>query len=642
MNKTTTANRSFIFYLYLFNGIAVAQENHLETQRHALSGTQEEVHQRVKPLVFPEIEISSCRQAYLMSKYEDRDGGSSIQRPFEMRGTNSDQLPTYWAQELIGSDLIKDDPFITQGAASIAVVDSGFSVNDASKAGNKIEASKSVREFLDLKTEMAKKGITVGSTHGSNVTQLIGNREQGVSPNAPIKQFHFNANFSEVIQEISSEPKAFSIISASVAAPELYKEATRRQLQSSVPNSIFVMAAGNLFPINSKQSNMGIIVGSSSPDGSRSWFSQKPADILAPADTLISTQTGDSNQIQQFGGSSASTPLVSSTLARLKSLFPDVNEDQARFLLKASGTSTRAQNLNQDATPMLNSYRLMTIAQKLKNAQIPPEKWSGVLSTNSPNSPFNLNSEVAGLQNEINNLVASLAPPTCEKIAALLKTARKKALLSNDQADFRFLASIYKKMGIDYYADSLTNLGKPQNVTIDTIASLEKDLNSSDVEKRIGALQELSDSNNIRRDHFMQMLNTETSPAMLSVVLSNYVENYPDSAEEELLRKINSKEDLSRFIDDDGLTRTMSALLSKGKFTLLNKIIREHFMSTNEDGLESIKPIQDKDVAYTGLVYLPFNLENLENLDQDVRGYIVNLFKEQSHVGNEDIPKKRK
>ena len=143
------------------------------------------------------------------------------------------------------------------------------------------------------------------------------------------------------------------------------------------PPSVVVTSAGNDYPepVRTSKSKASrdfdaIIVGSLSPSGNRSDFSQEDLEvhIMAPSDNYISSADEDGNY-KRFGGTSGATPLVTGSLAGfewLSGYHPTAEE--AKILLEKTAILTKYSHDSprRNGVGMLNSYRLGMVGKRLK------------------------------------------------------------------------------------------------------------------------------------------------------------------------------------------------------------------------------------------------------------------------------------
>ena len=144
--------------------------------------------------------------------------------------------------------------------------------------------------------------------------------------------------------------------------------------------STLVQAAGNSagsdnkpissLAIQNSQSANAIIVGSLAPNGDKSDFSQEHPEvhIMAPADNSIRS-VNSAGEVVRFGGTSASTPLVTGALSAfnwMSGYHP--TPEEAKILLQMTAIPHKYSN-NQprkNGFGMLNAYKMGMMGKKLK------------------------------------------------------------------------------------------------------------------------------------------------------------------------------------------------------------------------------------------------------------------------------------
>ena len=144
--------------------------------------------------------------------------------------------------------------------------------------------------------------------------------------------------------------------------------------------STLVQAAGNSagsdnkpissFAVQNSQSANAIIVGSLAPNGDKSDFSQEHPEvhIMAPADNSISS-VNSAGEVVRFGGTSASTPLVTGALSAfnwMSGYHP--TPEEAKILLQMTAIPHKYSNSKprKNGFGMLNAYKMGMIGKKLK------------------------------------------------------------------------------------------------------------------------------------------------------------------------------------------------------------------------------------------------------------------------------------
>ena len=145
------------------------------------------------------------------------------------------------------------------------------------------------------------------------------------------------------------------------------------------PPSILVLSSGNKYPTsidpaeNASSKNFdSILVGSLSPTGVVSEFSSEGEEvhILAPSDYSI-TSADQNGNYRKFGGTSGAAPLVTGSLAGfewISGYHPTAKE--AKLLLERTAVPTihsEFEEPQRNGRGMLNAYKLGKVAQRLKD-----------------------------------------------------------------------------------------------------------------------------------------------------------------------------------------------------------------------------------------------------------------------------------
>ena len=145
----------------------------------------------------------------------------------------------------------------------------------------------------------------------------------------------------------------------------------------SEDGSLFFTGAGNDFPYpieevkaEAARKSHIIIVGSLSPHGLRSEFSQEGEEvsILAPSDSFLNT--GISLGRRPFGGTSGATPLVTSSLAGfswISGYHPTI--DEVKTLLEKTAIPTvysQYEKPRQNGVGVINAYKLGRVGLYLR------------------------------------------------------------------------------------------------------------------------------------------------------------------------------------------------------------------------------------------------------------------------------------
>ena len=233
------------------------------------------------------------------------------------------------------------------------------------------------------------------------------------------------------------------------------------------PPTIIVTVAGNYAndgrPFLDKNKVRGskefdaILVGSVSPYGHRSLFSQKGEEVTIMAPSNYEITSADKNgRLVRFSGTSGATPLVTGSLAAfswLSGYQPTAKE--AKLLLKKTAIPLRTSNANPqlNGPGMLNAYKLGMVGKRLK-AQCGKD-------INCFKNMINQGStyefpEEEGLMEMVEQAFPECSTTqcreksnSCEDKAAAFEKLRKAVFLnpSNDEGKWRYLSCIYSSSG---------------------------------------------------------------------------------------------------------------------------------------------------------------------------------------------------
>lgn len=280
-------------------------------------------------------------------------------------------LSPLWAQKLVGIDLAHHRPM--PPVSDVASLDISF-------AG--------YRKIL--KGHLAP-DITIGpygvySPHGAAVLALITHPRVGASRSVRMVLLWPGVDPESFMNGLDQvEKKMVRIIN--VAAGINDPAAAARIDSLANRGFIFVTSAGNsahrtpkLDP--NKRNLRAIIVGSLDTTGSVSAFSQEGPNvaIYAPGhrEAVLSYEQKQSPELSKglepdaplkpfgFGLTSASTPLVTGTVADLSAMLPFLNVDDAKKLLRNSGIT-----LDASGRKMLNVLRARRVAERIAQANAP-------------------------------------------------------------------------------------------------------------------------------------------------------------------------------------------------------------------------------------------------------------------------------
>lgn len=351
------------------------------------------------------------------------------------------KLSPFWAQEYIGADLAREAAANEGGAETpVGILDAGFENN----------------EITGKISKGANSNLYSPHSHGTAVANLInGAAPVGVSGLARLEALG-GIGRSELLKSLLAiRSKDVSIVNASLYLEDFYKdELIRPLLKKLLTKSIWVVAAGNSnlreidlpFGWEPPRSRMQsgntqisevITAGSISPYGTLSDFSNEGENVtvLAPSDRWVLSKT---NEISRFGGTSGAAPLVTGALANVLALLPDLSLEEASELLRrtAQPTINSHQRPQRNGAGLLNAYKLVEVAKRLKNAGWPKGRKQLI---NDP-SIYNFSELARVLLAEGKKL---LQEDDCQKKRDGLSKIRRSFLLDYNDESRKILISIY-------------------------------------------------------------------------------------------------------------------------------------------------------------------------------------------------------
>ena len=246
--------------------------------------------------------------------------------------------------------------------------------------------------------------------------------------------------------------------------------------KSLSPPSIIVTASGNFYPRKlesikdtaSKNFDI-IIVGSFSPEGSVSHFSEEGEEvqILAPSDDFLST-VGYDGKHETFGATSGAVPLVTASLAGFEWLSGyHPTPEEAKILLEKTAIPTPHiyEKPMRNGVGLVNSYKLGRVGKRLKQKCMdkPPDCFrKEIRKEESYHFP-----KLKGLQTDLQNAFpecsikekakdTALEGGDCKEKERVFKKLRKAILLNPNRGDlWRTLSCIYKEGGFSVNGEAL-------------------------------------------------------------------------------------------------------------------------------------------------------------------------------------------
>ena len=268
-----------------------------------------------------------------------------------------------------------------------------------------------------------------------------------------------------------------------VGKDERRGETAYRGLQALTPYSVIVTAAGNDHPqpVSSVKTRAAknfnaIIVGSLSPSGNKSQFSQEgeAVFIMAPSDHYL-TSANDDGRYRRYGGTSGAAPLVTAGLAGfewLSGYHPTAQE--AKILLEKTAIPTQYIHdvPRKNGVGMLNAYKLGRVGKEMKRLCGRDIACFKKMIRNPAVYNFpedsDLSADVDQAFPECSRTCAGHVE-SCVNKAAVFKRLRKASFLNpSNKKLWTYLACIYNSGGFMNEAEAMLKVykslfGPPQN-----------------------------------------------------------------------------------------------------------------------------------------------------------------------------------
>ena len=379
----------------------------------------------------------------------------------------AENLSDYWAQELIGSDLLREELENTPPPERenwIAVFDSPR--NDHYIHVKNLISDEGPHAVLP---ELGKERNPYFQTNAIEKYQSTLSLFETGFPGDYISHAHY----------LRKRPPHF--INNSMGWRE--SEDIYEVFEKLSPPAIVVVSAGNSFSeenLENMQSKSSknfdtILVGSFSPTGFVSEFSNsdKEVHIMAPSDVWISS-VGKNGEHKIFGGTSGAAPLVTGSLAGFEWLSGyHPTSEEAKILLEKTATPTLHSHEEPpvNGAGLLNAYKLGEVAKRLKQKCKGKSLFcfkEGIL--NDENYHFDLNKLDKNLKRDLSkafpDCITEKKPansselPNCEEKGEVFKRLRK-AILLNPKESKEFLKSlscIYREGDFSQNAKALDKL----------------------------------------------------------------------------------------------------------------------------------------------------------------------------------------
>ena len=383
-----------------------------------------------------------------------------------MDGTLSD----YWAQELTGSDLLREELKKTDPPN----IENWIAVFDGNVDNHNIHVSNLISDEGD---HAVLPELAAGKNPLINVNMMAFEPKSEYEKNYKSTLFLYETNHpGDYLFGFKKRAPHYINNSMSWLDSEDIYEVFEKLSSAKISPPVVVVAAGNDFPDGlddmKEQASRNfdvILVGSFSPKGFVSWFSQsgREVSVLAPSDEWI-TSASKNGEYQKFGGTSGAAPLVTGSLAGfewLSGYHPTAQE--AKILLEKTALPTlhSHEKPRTNGTGLLNSYKLGEVAKRLK------KKCGGKSVAcfkkeirKDENYQF---SEDKGLKKELSKVFPSCGfgkeevlskVSNCEEKKEMFNRLRRSVLLNPKPELLRGLSCIYKEAGFSRNAKALESL----------------------------------------------------------------------------------------------------------------------------------------------------------------------------------------
>ena len=406
-------------------------------------------------------------------------------------------LTDYWAQEMIGGDLLKQDikqaPLLKGNIHLVSVWDEG--------------------EHGDLVTHL------ISAEGLSALLPPLITSQQLTHGYIPANSFRFYTEgfYLKEAKEALPYPPSFINSSRSYDEGFTINQTIYKSFAALSPHSILITAAGNSYDDTSPRSLLSgifstpyhgsnkssiyptdkhlsegidaIIVGSFNFDGLVSSFSQegKEVEILAPSDKHISSVDKEGNY-RKFGGTSGATPLVTASLAGFEWLSGwHPTAQQAKMILKKTAIPTiysQQGSQKRNGEGLVNAYKLGQVALLLKDRCHQEDTFCFQREIERENiyqfSPYYPFAGEDDFQREIQETFPECAfgeenqkeqtAISCNDKKSVFNKLRKAALLNPSYKDlWETLACLYESNGYKENALGLRRLGTLTPEELDSI-----------------------------------------------------------------------------------------------------------------------------------------------------------------------------
>jgi hypothetical protein len=389
--------------------------------------------------------------------------------PLEKEGT----LSPFWAQDFAGLDLVAFPRNATRMGVGVrvALIDQDF--GPLALPGKRSAPLKSRAALTPL--------------HGALTQGLI----TGPLPftlQAPVEISHqfevFNTvDYLKVFDTIEESARRPGVIAIGVGFANSSR-AVNEILQKLSEKSILVAAAGNDWPSAHSESLPpfpGILVGSLSPEAypSASLSEQPELTVSAGSDRFLQS-TVDGKKPVPFGGSSGASAMVASAVAAAKSLVPDLQTNEVKWILEQVSLPTPASRNGEKGFSAFNAVKFLAVADRLRAEGLTGKQREKQLKL--PNGRlyrFDKDAEME-LARSLPVLENKKAP--CDTRRTALNQLRRAYFLSQKPETLNALLTVYNTQGLKSNAHFLESQ-LPDRV----LPLLLSDIESADLTVRTSA-----------------------------------------------------------------------------------------------------------------------------------------------------------
>ena len=405
-------------------------------------------------------------------------------------GLMEGKLSDYWAQELIGSDLLREELEKTPPPD----IENWIAVFDTKKRDHNISVKNLIsdEDLHAVLPELGERKVPFLDTN-PRIGFSSGDYKKAKRHKSALFMYETSYPGDYLFGFKKRSPHYINNSQKWYGSEDIY-EVFKELSSSGVSRSIVVLASGNNFPTKlddikrkaSKDYDV-ILVGSFSPEGLASFFSQSSEElsILAPSDSWI-TSAGKNGEYKKFRGTSGATPLVTGSLAGfewLSGYHPTAKE--AKILLEKTALPTlhSFEKPPINGAGLLNAYKLGEVAKRLKkkcgpsiscfkeeilkdkNYHFPEDK--SLKRDVARFFPFCSSGGDAGALSDLSS---------CEEKEKLFKRLRKAVLLKPSEELLKSLSCIYKAGGFKQNAEALDKLAMALGTEEEVRAKLKERL----------------------------------------------------------------------------------------------------------------------------------------------------------------------